>query len=155
MSFGETSAPIRYSDNPDKETIFAGILAGIQADYSEFFHRIFPALKSFLDQPRFPNAESVVLKEKLTCFFRYFSSLHTAHFYNMPIAPGILFDTISAKWDMFFGKPGTKIPMESPESFAAFVCNILTQAYFRQYDICGVRKSPTCEWLSRFEKTYT
>ena len=152
MSFDEPSAPIimRYSGLHTAETISYGI----QADYSKFFQSIFPALKSFLDQPRFPNAESAVLKGKLTSFFRYFSSLHT-RYDEMHNVPGILFDTISAKWDMFFGKPGTKIPMESPESFAAFVCTILSEAYFRQYDICGVRKSPTCEWLSRFEKTYT
>jgi hypothetical protein len=154
MSFDEPSVPIRYSDNPDKETTFAGILDGIQADYSEFLCNIFLALKFLLDQPRFPNAESVVLKRRLTCFFRYFSMLHSAHYYNMHIAPGILFDTISAKWDMFFGEPGTKIPMESPESFAAFVCTILSEAYFRLRETCGVRKSPTCEWLSRFEKTF-
>jgi hypothetical protein len=77
MSFGEPSKPIGHSEHPDQETTLAGILAGIQADYFEFFCRIFPALKSFLDQPRFPNAESVVLKGRLTCFFRYFSSLHT------------------------------------------------------------------------------
>ena len=152
MSFDEPSAPIimRYSGLHTAETI----LEGIQTDYFEFFCRIFPALKSLLDQPRFPNAEPVVLKGRLTCFFRYFSMLHTAHYYNMVTATSFLFDTISAKWDMFFGSPETKIPMESPESFAAFVCSILTQAYFRQYDICGVRKSPTYERLSRFEKTY-
>ncbi len=78
MSFGEPSKPIGHSEHPDQETT----LADIQADYFEFFHRIFPVLKSFLDQPRFPNAESVVLKGRLTCFFRYFSSLHTTLHYT-------------------------------------------------------------------------